>query len=99
VLISIIDYVMQGVIAMLVLVYPWFLRPGQGRRAFGAPFLAIFAWGIWRIAYFDSVKRNDVPGIGYFVAAFGYGLFALLFFAARCAIRRWKAKPDAPGRN
>lgn len=93
-LLSIIDYMIQGIIALLVLVHPWFLRSGQSLRAFGFPFLAIFAWGIWRFAYFDSATHNDIPGIGYFAAAFGYSLIALLFFAIRCAILRRRAKQD-----
>jgi hypothetical protein len=64
------DYVIQGIIVLLVLVHPWFLRPGQSLRAFGFPFVAIVSWGIWRISYFDPRTENDVPGIGYFVIAF-----------------------------
>lgn len=93
-LLSITDYVVQGIIALLVIVHPWFLRLGQGRRAFGVPFVAIFAWGIWRFTYFDPATHNDIPGIGYFVAAFGYGLIALLFFTIRCAIWRRRARHD-----
>jgi hypothetical protein len=89
---SITDYLVQGTIALLVLVRPWFLRPGQGRRAFWVPFLAIFVWGIWRVAYFDPATHNDIPGVGYFVVALGYSLVALLFFAIRCAILRRRAR-------
>ncbi len=89
---SITDYVAQGIIALLVLVHPWFLRPGQSLRAFGFPFLAIFIWGIWRFTCFDPATRNDIPGIGYFAVAFPYSLIALLFFAVRCAILRRRAR-------
>jgi len=91
-ILSISDYVVQGIIALLVLVHPWFLRPGQSLRAYGFPFLAIFAWGVWRMAYFDPVTHNAIPGIGYFVVAFPYSLIALLFFAIRCAILRRRDK-------
>jgi hypothetical protein len=87
-LLSASDYIVQGIIALLVLVHPWFLRPGQSFRAFGFPFLAICLWGVWRMTYFDPATRNDIPGIGYFVVAFPYSLIALLFFAIRCAILR-----------
>ena len=90
------DYAIQGIIALLVLVRPWFLRPGQGFRAFGIPFLAIFAWGFWRLFYFDPATHNDIPGIGYFVVAFPYSLIALLFFAIHCAILRRRAKGNEP---
>ena len=93
-LLSITDYVVQGIIALLVLVHPWFLRPGQGLRAFGFPFLAIFIWGIWRFTFFDPKTHNDIPGIGYFVVALPYSLIALLFFAIRCAIVRRRTKYD-----
>ena len=63
-LLPIIDYVLQGSIALLVLVHPWFLRPGQSLRAFGYPFLAVCAWGIWRIVCFDPATNNDIPGLG-----------------------------------
>ena len=96
-LLSISDYVLQGIIAVLFLVHPWFLRPGQSRRAFWFPFLTIFAWGIWRMAYFDPATNNDIPGIGYLVVAFAYSSVANLFFAVRCAILRRRAKRNAPG--
>lgn len=89
---SITDYVVQVIIALLVLVHPWFLRPGQGRRAFCFPFFTIFVWGIWRMTYFDPKTSNDIPGIGYFVVAFPYSFIALIFFAIRCAIFRRRAK-------
>jgi hypothetical protein len=91
---SITDYVVQGIIVLLVLVHPWFLRPGQSLRAFGFPFLVIFLWGIWRMTCFDPATHNDIPGFGYVVAASGYGLIALLFFAVRCAILRRRARHD-----
>ena len=94
---SITDIVIQGVIALLIFVHPWFLRPGQRRRAFWYPFVATFLWGFWRVLYFDIVMHNDVPGIGYFVAAFVHGLIALLYFAIRCAILRRRTKPNEPG--
>jgi len=93
-LLSISDYVVQGIIALLVLVHPWFLRPGQSLRAFGFPFLAIVAWGIWRMVYFDPATHNDIPGLGYFVVAFPYSFIALLFFAIRCAILRRRSKQN-----
>jgi hypothetical protein len=91
---SITDYVVQGIIALLVLVHPWLLRPGQSLRAFGFPFLAIFIWGIWRFTYFDPATRNDIPGIGYFIVAFPYSLISLLFFGIRSAILRRRARHD-----
>jgi hypothetical protein len=96
-LLSITDFVIQGVIVLLIFVHPWFLRPGQRSRAFCYPFLAIFFWGFWRLFYFDIVTRNDIPGIGYFIVALPYSLIALLFYAIRCAILRRRTKPNEPG--
>src|SRR5205823_4294988 len=79
------DWVIQGMIVLLVFVRPWFLRPGQGFRAFFVPFCVITAWGVWRFAYFDPATHNDIPGIGYFVSI-PYSFLALLFFKIRCAI-------------
>jgi hypothetical protein len=95
--ISTADYIIQGIIALLIFVHPWFLRPGQGGRAFGFPFLAICAWGFWRVFDFDPATHNDVPGIGYFVAAVPYSLIALLFFKIRCAILRRRTTHNEPG--
>ena len=91
-LLSVSDYIIQAIIALLVLVYPWFLRPGHGLRAFGFPFLATCLWGIWRMFHFDPATRNDIPGFGYFVVAFLNSLIALLFFGTRCAVLRRKPK-------
>ena len=93
---SVADYVVQGIIALLVLVHHWFLQPGQSLRAFGCPLLAIFAWGIWRMFYFDPATNNDIPGIGYIVVAFLYSFIALVFFAIRCAIVCRRAKHNEP---
>jgi hypothetical protein len=91
------DYLIQGIIALVVFVHPWFLRPDQGGRAFGFPFLVICAWGLWRVVHFDPATHNDIPGIGYFVVAIPYSFIAWLFFAIRCAIRRRRTKLNEPG--
>ena len=97
-LLYIADYVVQGLILLLTFVYPWFLRLGQGGRAFVFPFVVIFVWGIWRMAYFDPTTHNDIPGFGYIVAAFGYGIIATLLFCIRSAVLRSRAgKPNGPG--
>jgi len=83
---SITDWVIQGFIAISVLVLPFFLHPGSGSRAFGYPFLIILAWGIWRMFYFDVATNNGVPGGGYLVCAFAYALVASGIFAVRCAV-------------
>ena len=95
--IFVIDYIILGIIALLIFVHPWFLRPDQGGRAFGFPFLVICAWGVWRLFNFDPATHNDVPGIGYFVVAVPYSLIASLFFAIRCAILRRRIKHKEPG--
>jgi len=86
---SITDWAIQGFIALSVLVFPFLLKPESGGRAFGYPFMIIFVWGIWRMAYYDGATHNDIPGIGYFVAAFIYALIARAIFAIRCAVSRW----------
>lgn len=86
------DYLLQGIIFLLVFVHPWFLRLGQGIRAFGYPLIAIFVWGLWRMFYFDPATKNDVPGIGYFVSAFFYALIAWGCFGIRAlALRKKKS--------
>ena len=91
------DYVIEGVILLLVFVHPWFLPIGRSSRAFGLPFLIILVWGFWRMAYFDPVTENDVPGIGYICAAFGYSIIARALYGIRCVfLRRRAPKPDAP---
>ena len=95
-LLSLSDYVLQGIIALLVLVHPWLLRPGQSLRAIAFPFLAVSLWGIWRMRYFDPATHNDIPAIGYFAVPFLCSLIALLLFAIRCAILRRNAKPNEP---
>jgi hypothetical protein len=97
-LLSFADYVVQGLILLLTFVHPWFLRLGQEARAFGFPFVVIFIWGIWRMAYFDPATHNDIPGIGYIVAAFGYGIISYILFGIRCAVlRRRAAKRSGTG--
>ena len=89
---SITDFAIQGVFVLSVFVLPFFLRPGSGLRSFGFPFLIIFAWGFWRLAYFDSTTHNDIPGMGYIVCAFGYALIARGIFGMRCIISRGRSK-------
>jgi hypothetical protein len=83
---SVTDWIIQGLIAISVLVLPFFLGPGSGIRVFGYPFLIILAWGIWRMLYFDVATNNGVPGGGYLVIAFAYSLVASGIFAVRCAV-------------
>ena len=87
-LLSIVDWSFQAVLLLLTFVHPWFLRIGQSSRAFGFPFLLIFVWGIWRMFFFDPTTNNDVPGIGYIVAAFGYGIIAYVLYGIRCVFLR-----------
>lgn len=85
-LLSVIDYLFQGMIALLVIVYPWFVRPAQSSRVFQVPFFTILIWGMWRMFYFDPVTNNDIPGAGYIFAAVVCALMATLLFVIRCAV-------------
>ena len=104
---SIADYVLQGILLLLVFVYPWFLREDQKLRAFFVPFLAIFAWGVWRFAKFDIERKNDMPGIAYIGVAFVYSAIAFCCHGLRCAVLRRKARkassnnqdPNSPSAN
>jgi hypothetical protein len=50
------------------------------------------------MAYFDPATHNDIPGIGYIVAAFGYGIISYILFGIRCAVlRRRAAKRSGTG--
>jgi hypothetical protein len=86
------DYIIQGGLLVIVFLYPWSLRLKQPGRAFGVPFIACFGWGIWRIVYFDPETENDIPGIGYVIAAFVFSVVAYLLYIIRCAwLRRHQA--------
>lgn len=65
------DYIAQFSLLILSLLPPCFTpqQSGPGKH-FGLVFLATFIWGIWRVAYFDVVTHNDIPGIGYLMLPF-----------------------------
>lgn len=71
------DYVVQGLLALLLFVLPWFLRPGRGCLAFALPFVAILARRLWRVFHFDIAMKNDVPGIAYLVSPSRFYLLRL----------------------
>jgi hypothetical protein len=83
------DYIAQIALCLLALVLP-FLTPRESRfgRQAGTIFLTGFAWGIWRIAYFDSVTRNAIPGMGYILFASMLTVIAILLFEIRKFIVR-----------
>ena len=95
-LVSIVDWSLQGAFLLLTFVQPWFLRLGQWSRAFGRPFLAGIVWGIWRVFYFDPTTGNDIPSMDYFAAPFIAGIYSLVFYAIRRVILRRRVKPNGP---
>jgi hypothetical protein len=94
---SMMDWVFQGLIAFSILVLPFFLPEGSGGRAVGYPLLIILAWGLWRMAYFDPEMSNDVPGIGYLVAALVYPWVGKAIYAIRWRIRRTRVGEKSTG--
>jgi hypothetical protein len=94
-ILSIIDWIFQGIIAFSVFVRPFLLRPRSGGRAIGYPFLIVFLWGTWRMTCYDPATHNDIPGMGYIVAAFGYSVVARGLYAIRCAFLTRKARQKA----
>ena len=80
-MLSMTDFGFQVFFGFVVLVFPWFLSPRSKGRAFGYPFIVIFTWGLWRMAYYDPTTNNDIPGIGYIVVAFVYSFVASFLFA------------------
>lgn len=70
------DYVVQGLLALLIFIVPWFKKEKRGGSVFLISLVAICLWGQWRMFYFDPAMKNDVPGLGYLVAALVYSLIA-----------------------
>ena len=85
--VSVTDWLFQGVIAFSILILPILLPKGAHFRSVGYPFLVIVAWGLWRMAYFDPVMDNDVPGVGYIIAALAYPWIARVIYAVRWALK------------
>lgn len=84
------DYTAQGFLAYLVFIAPWLMGERRGGYVFGLPLVAICLWGVWRMLSFDPAMKNDVPGIGYFVAAGGYSLIALALYRAAQSFKKWR---------
>ena len=89
---SIMDWVFQGIIACSILVLPFVLPEGAASRALGYPFLAMLAWGFWRMAYFDPVMGNDVPGISYIIIALFYPWVGSVIYAVRQGVQSRRNK-------
>jgi hypothetical protein len=53
--------------------------------------MAVFAWGVWRIVFFDPATDNDIPGAGYFVLGFMCSMVAYFLYQIRCDFLRRKA--------
>jgi len=78
---SVADYIIQGVLVISTITFP-FLRIRLG-SAFGVPFFLGIIWGFWRMAYFDSLIKNDIPGIGYIVVAIEFGIIGMIIYGIR----------------
>jgi hypothetical protein len=50
-----------------------------------------FAWGLWRVFYFDPVTQNDIPGVGYLIAPVMMGGISAAIFGVRSAASRGKS--------
>jgi len=75
------DYVAQAGLLALMIGLP-FCTPRQSgfAKQFGLFCLVGLAWGCWRMAYFDPVTSNDIPGISYLLApAIMGGVSAFIF--------------------
>src|ERR1035438_4197248 len=62
------DYIAQGGLLLLMFALPFCtpLQTSLGKQ-FGLFYAVGFVWGVWRMAYFDQITRNGVPGSGYLV--------------------------------
>ena len=83
-----VDYLIQGVILISALIVP--MMGGSLRSTFWVPVLVGLIWGVWRMACFDPVTKNDIPGIGYLIAPIQFGLIGLVVYAARKAVIRFR---------
>lgn len=88
--VSAVDYIIQGALIISAIVFS-FLRIGLG-SAFGMPFLLGIVWGFWRIAYFDPLTENDIPGIGYVIVAFQLGIIGMVIYGIRKAVLKYFPK-------
>lgn len=89
---EVIDYFVQAVLLVLGFVYPWIVRRGRGWRVWYYPLTVAFFWGIWRMALFDPVFANDVPGIGYLVVGVMHAMIGSAFYG----LRRFFTRPTTP---
>lgn len=81
--IRVFDLVLQGAVLFCAFVMPFLISVKRVRLGYIFPFLSAFAWGTWRIGLFDPLLKNDVPGIGYVIAAIGYGMIGAILFRVR----------------
>jgi O-antigen ligase len=78
------DFIAQASLILLMFTLPFCTSL---QRGFGKPLALLFAvgfvWGIWRGFYFDPITDNDVPGIGYVIAAVMMGAVSAFIFLIR----------------
>jgi hypothetical protein len=67
---------------MLALPFLTPLGSGVGKH-FAVFYVLGFLWGVWRVAYFDPVTQNDVPGIGYLIVPLVMGGISASVFLMR----------------
>lgn len=83
------DYIAQAGMICLTLALPFAARlESKFGWQIAQIFFTTFVWGIWRISYFDSVTRNDVPGFGYVIMSVMLSVIAaVIFFIRKFAVR------------
>jgi hypothetical protein len=89
------DYASQGGLLLLMLTLPFCtsLESGFGKQ-FALICLSGFAWGLWRVFYFDQVTKNDIPGVGYLIVPVMMGAISAAIFGVR---RRLKSAARSKG--
>jgi hypothetical protein len=80
---SMADYITQAALIISPAAFLFF-QP-RLKFAFGIPFFLGFVWGLWRMAYFDPLTENDIPGIGYIFVGFELGLAGIVIYGIRKA--------------
>lgn len=87
------DYIAQAGLLLLMFTLPFCTPSDSGfGRPFGLLILAGVLWGAWRLAYFDSVTRNDVPGMGYVFVTFMMGAVSAFIYMIRVWLHRRRSR-------
>jgi hypothetical protein len=83
---GILDYFIQAVLFAFGFIFPWFTPRNRGWTLVVYPIVLAFAWGFWRMFFFDRLFNNDVIPMGYLASGFMLAGIGWVFFRLRWAI-------------